>query len=112
MLTTAAHGMLDRVGARCLLGRDRCPPLAQDVTSAEKLVQWQAARPGRIVGKPERVNVNAVAFACDCSEAGALVVRGQGPTAEAALTDACNQLWRLALEAAGAESNWRPKRRT
>jgi hypothetical protein len=71
------------------------------VTCEEKLAQWASARPGRVAGPPKRVNVNAVAFECDCTEGGEIVVRGVGPTAEAAEKDACDKLWKLALRSAG-----------
>jgi hypothetical protein len=46
---------------------------------SDKLAAWARAVPGRHVEQPQRVNVNAVAFACDCSQDGELVVRVRDP---------------------------------
>jgi hypothetical protein len=71
------------------------------VTCEKKLAQWASDRHGRVAGAPKRVNVNAVALECDCTEDGELVVRGVGPTAEAAIKNACDKLWAQALRSAG-----------
>jgi hypothetical protein len=76
-----------------------------DLLLTAKLAAWAKAAQGRAVVGPLRVNVNATAYAVDCTEHGELVVRGEGPDADAAVQDACNQLWRMALEAAGAQSS-------
>lgn len=79
------------------------------VTCAEKLAEWLRARPGRVVGPPKRVNVNDVAWECECTDNGARVVCGVGRTAEAATQDACDKLWALALQAAGAPTSPRAR---
>jgi len=83
--------------------------VAQALTCAAKLAEWQKARPGRLVGPPQRVNVNAVAWECECTEGGVRVVCGVGRTAEAATKDACDKLWAKALEEAGPPSNPTPR---
>jgi hypothetical protein len=75
---------------------------------SDKLAAWVAAAPNRDVlvsDEPE----GATEHVCDCLENGKRVVLGTGPDPEAAMKNACDQLWALALAAAAQPPNPRPR---